>query len=1330
MEQVLSTIGEPSPSEEEFLLVLQLSEDPPGTMTAGRRDWKQMYRMARAGGDHRMTAIAVQNIYSALATSGKAAEATVCARWLLAIAQEAGDPLVAGHARNDIAWAYWVMGDHVAAYQAAQEALTHATTLEAEQSTHASFGFTGPDSVRAMAADLLTQIRHARGQIRQGLADREAALAIHRERGDALQVISALEGLALVHKDLGDQDAAVRCFAEALRVTEAASLSNEQMRLLTRAGLLGNLGVALTHKGETDRALAVIEEAISIYVRLSDSFGRIGALGQKGRALLCAKRVPESIACFHEMVRLAREFDAMSWRQAAHFNLARAYVTAGDVAKAAFHCEQSAALAKEKLGYIGVELHWLRAALFAPPGATRKRGRDGPRFVALAYYALEALHRAVRGSLPVAVVGQWIDEFEILIDIVLNLVPGLSLDLGATAQLDEKSSAGQVIEAMAQNSPFIGRVLLDIALYCVESLRAQGFQERLLLNAADLERRHDPSLVTELARIEAEIQRLDGGPPVVVTGTVSFGDNGELVEGERESDQSIAAQVRAQKEHFRRRAELAASRDQLVRKTLETDNASIAPMPVPASLTDVQMVLREDELFLEFILLGQTESTKRAMAEVVMWPSDERPSGGYVIAITKSWMDVIPLGATAEIETRCAMILEMLDRFRETLSLPFFQSEAAAIYDLLLRPVWRRAGTVLDSVRHLVIAPDGVLHKLPLDLLVEKSGHVHSWREFDFIARRYSTEYVPSATVFVNARRGHYRRGEPGRLFVGFGDPAYSVSWQPAPLDPLPATRQELDRISALVRASAEASGADPVRPFLGVKARKDFLVDESLLSEAKYLHLACHGTAGTAPYLEGAIYLSQTDDSTPMQSVLTAREVMDLRTNAILVVLSSCESGLGTLSRGEGIQGLTRAWLFAGAQAVVASQWRVDDEATTEVMTELYRALLTDGGSVADALVAAKRAAIESDHFACPAFWAAFVLTGGRTEKSPKQLKSINAPVRPARSDVSNEPLERAVLTDQNRALLRDCAREWEAMWESNRPDRSPAFFVAATALGRSLAATRETIEPATRDLLRLVERNCRTAWEHWAKQQRADVATRAYLAYSSWVPSARTGEWDAITAAYRSENRATVLQLGRQGKLTRTFELLVDRELHVDLRTIVTRLPADLDQEINRPVDIAIPVEPSVECSSDEMRYCRDVGWAVFPIESGDAVNMIERLRYQVHQLEEDSFVLGGTWGSLLIPHDLTIRFHSDFIPLKLQRERLGKGASSTAAVRFTLDGAEVRLRPNRGAWLERLAILFRRVPGAIDMFAAPGSPFGAETEFGEFERLLEQARQSQPR
>ena len=1325
MKQSLSTIVWPLPSEEEFLLALQLGEGPPSPMASGLEDWKQMYQMAREDGDPRMTAVALQNIYSGLNSSGRATEALMCARWLLAVGQSTGVPLVVAHALNDIAWAYWVMGDHVAALDAAREAITHAATLESKGSVHPLPGFTGWHEVRSMATDLQRIVRQSRGQLRGAVANHEAALTIYRKRRDPLRVISTLESLGNVYKAHSDHAAAVRCFEEALRKTETESFGSEQGRLLTRAGLLGNLAVVLTHQGDTDRALALIEEEMGILAGLTDEFGRIGGFGQKGRALMRAGRVPEAIACLEEMLKLAQEFGAESWRQAAHFNLARAHIVAGDLSGAAFHGEQAAALAREKLGHVGVDVHWLRAILFAPMVAANAQRGDVYRFVALAYYALDALREEVRGSLPPVVVGRWIDEFEILIDTVFRLPPSAPVQLGMAQFGGGVSPAEQAIDGIAGVSPFLGWLPLDIGLYCVESLRAQGFQERLLLDVADLEQGPDQDLALEVARIEQEIQRLDSSQPVVVTGSVSAGDDGKLEERVHGSDEATAKQERAYDKHYRRRAEFAVAHDAAVRKTIEVAESKVAPLPEPARLADLRDVLHEDELFLEFVFLGQVDVANRRAAEIVEWHASSRPTAAYVIAITRSWMAVVPLGSSDEIEARCAKLLDMLDRFGESLSLPFYQSEAASVYDLLLRPVWCSAGSALDSVRHLVIAPDGVLHRLPLDLLVEEIHEARLWREVDFLARRFSMEHTPSATVFLDARRGRYRRGEPGQLFVGFGDPAYSPLWQPAPLERLPGTRRELHVVSELVRAFAPASDGDPVRLFMDSEAQKDRLADADLLSQAGYVHLACHGTAATPPYEEGALYLAQVEDSTPVQSVLTYREVMDLRTSARLVVLSACESGLGVLTRGEGVQGLTRAWLFAGAEAVVASQWRVDDDATAEVIAQFYRALLAHVGSPANALAIAKRAATASERFACPVFWAAFVLTGGRDGETSKQREPARHPVPYATTVMSDELTPRvAVLSERDHALLVECARGWEAAWQTDQPKASLAFFKAAAELGRSLAATADAIGPTTRSLVGLVERNCRVALDHWAKRQQTPVAVQAYLAYTTWLPSARNDEWDAVTSAYRAENRDVVRRLTQDGKLLRTFELLVDGKSDVILRTVIKWVADNPEEDIAPPVDVALPADPSVECSSDKFIYCRQLGWVVFRIASGESVRMVERLQRYVDVLDDNTFVVGGTWGSSLIPHDLTIRFHPDFIPLRLQRERSGR-ATSMAAVRFTPEGAVVTLRPIRGPWLERVAILFQRTPGAIAMFAAPNSPFLVETEFEEFERLFEQAK-----
>src|SRR5262249_23940350 len=163
----------------------------------------------------------------------------------------------------------------------------------------------------------------------------------------------------------------------------------------------------------------------------------------------------------------------------------------------------------------------------------------------------------------------------------------------------------------------------------------------------------------------------------------------------------------------------------------------------------------------------------RPVNELLQWPAGGRPQAAYVIGITQSLMEVVPLGPTAEIESLCEKLLNMLDRFGAALSPTFFQSVASDVYDLLLRPVSNPASKALRSVRHIVVAPDGVLHKIPIDLLVENREDASCWSEMAFLVRRYTTEYTPSATVFVDSPRGRYCRGAPGRSFVGLGDPTY-----------------------------------------------------------------------------------------------------------------------------------------------------------------------------------------------------------------------------------------------------------------------------------------------------------------------------------------------------------------------------------------------------------------------------------------------------------------------------------------------------------------------------------------------------------------------------
>ncbi len=128
-------------------------------------------------------------------------------------------------------------------------------------------------------------------------------------------------------------------------------------------------------------------------------------------------------------------------------------------------------------------------------------------------------------------------------------------------------------------------------------------------------------------------------------------------------------------------------------------------------------------------------------------------------------------------------------------------------------------------------------------------------------------------------------------------------------------------------------------------------------------------------PELSGIVFAAP-DTGTKEDGVLYSGEIYNLRLNADLVVLSACESGLGAIAKGEGMLGLTRGFLYAGARNVVVSLWQVGDKSTANLMVQFYRNIL-DGRQYSSALRTAKLALITGKTYAHPLEWSPFVLTG-----------------------------------------------------------------------------------------------------------------------------------------------------------------------------------------------------------------------------------------------------------------------------------------------------------------------------------------------------------------
>jgi CHAT domain-containing protein len=187
----------------------------------------------------------------------------------------------------------------------------------------------------------------------------------------------------------------------------------------------------------------------------------------------------------------------------------------------------------------------------------------------------------------------------------------------------------------------------------------------------------------------------------------------------------------------------------------------------------------------------------------------------------------------------------------------------------------------------------------------------------------------------------------------------------------LPGTRREAAGILSLVPEADRKEALD-------FDASRATLMSPEI-GQYRILHLATHGLLnGVHPELSGLVFSMVDRQGIPQDGFLRLNEIYNLKLAADLVVLSACQTGLGKETRGEGLVGLTRGFMYAGAPRVMASLWKVDDRATAELMKKFYTAMLgKEALRPAAALRAAQIQLRKTKGFEDPYYWAAFTLEG-----------------------------------------------------------------------------------------------------------------------------------------------------------------------------------------------------------------------------------------------------------------------------------------------------------------------------------------------------------------
>jgi CHAT domain-containing protein len=297
--------------------------------------------------------------------------------------------------------------------------------------------------------------------------------------------------------------------------------------------------------------------------------------------------------------------------------------------------------------------------------------------------------------------------------------------------------------------------------------------------------------------------------------------------------------------------------------------------------------------------------------------------------------------------------------------------------------------------RRLIVVSEGALEYVPFAALADPAAP----RSYAPLLAAHEIVRLPSMSAIEILRRSIQQRRPAAKALAVLADPVFDASdprvtqsgAQPEPATDGAPLRRALDdtggdigRLARLIGSRREAASILSLVPPQARYAAFDFdasrdAVTGGGLAGYRIVHLATHSVLNTRhPELTGIVLSLVNRQGAPQDGFLRLHELFNLKLPAELVVLSACQTALGPNVRGEGIVGLARGFMYAGAARIVAAQWKVDDAATAELMKRFYGAMLGPSRQrPAAALRAAQLSMWRDPAWSSPYYWAAFGVLG-----------------------------------------------------------------------------------------------------------------------------------------------------------------------------------------------------------------------------------------------------------------------------------------------------------------------------------------------------------------
>ncbi len=773
----------------------------------------------------------------------------------------------------------------------------------------------------------------------------EQLLSVSRRIGDPLGETIAL---------LGQGDLYIRHekWVEARSRFECAQRSAERSghRVLA-AEALESLGALDYRDGRLAESRAWSERALALYRELGDCRGQAVALNSLGSVLLKEGDLEAARTRYEEARALSCDLSDVRGEATATSHLACVAFTSGD-ARAAYSLQLEALAGFERLH------DWLG--------------------ISLSHYGIaQALYKI--GDLEGA-----LQEIEVTLDLAERRAETDILDLRAfyfaTRQhywelyIDVLMS----LDRLRPSQGFARR-----ALEANERRQVRVLRSALAETRADARRTTEPALQKEEAELRQRLAR--AGDPAEASHLFALLD--ALAETRADVRRTTELALLERVAELRRR--LAQSEEPPEESDL-LDRLDRVHTRMRASALGLARI--EDTRSLSLVEIQQKLLDRDTL--LLIYSLGEKRS--FLWTVTRSTLASFELPPRERIEAAAYLFHNVV-----SIRLPGSKLRQAAVDDLselILEPVAEE----LAKYRRLVIVADGALQKVTFGALPDPGAPPVAGRQ-PLLVERHPISYLPSASVGVTLRRewrDASQRTGAGPLVAVLADPVFDSSdprvsraaAAPPPADDatrsflgramrsvgisrlerLPFSREEALAIQELLHRSGD------VLPVLDFAANRQVLDDERW-RRAPILHFATHVLLDDRQAeLSGIVFsLVNPDGSIRPDGFLRLHEIYGLALDADLVVLSACQFPSGKELRGEGLLGLIRGFLSIGAPQLIVSLWKVEDRASSELMTRFYRELF-EGYRPPDALQRAQRSMLDDPIWEDPALWSGFIFVGG----------------------------------------------------------------------------------------------------------------------------------------------------------------------------------------------------------------------------------------------------------------------------------------------------------------------------------------------------------------